>query len=161
DWAALQGSGRDGRIREADVRTASAQPSRVATPSRRRRTIAERLRISRDRTVPVTLTTTLDATELVALRGQFKAAGARGVPASTDIVACVVAQVLTRHPHLAPRRQGDHETSTRPTAEGFDIGIAVHTDEGLLAPVLRAVGRKSLLEVAEESQALIERARAG
>jgi pyruvate dehydrogenase E2 component (dihydrolipoamide acetyltransferase) len=119
------------------------------------------LRVSRDRTVPVTLTTTLDATELVALRGQFKAADARVVPAYTDIVACVVAQVLTRHPHIAARRPGDHGTGVQPTAEGFDIGIAVHTDEGLLAPVLRAAERKSLLEVAEQSQTLIERARAG
>jgi pyruvate dehydrogenase E2 component (dihydrolipoamide acetyltransferase) len=119
------------------------------------------LRISRDRTVPVTLTTTLDATNLVALREQFRAARARIVPAYTDIVACVVARVLTRHAHIAARRQGEHRTSAQPAADAFAIGIAVHTEEGLLAPVLRAVGRRPLLEVAEQSQALIERARAG
>jgi pyruvate dehydrogenase E2 component (dihydrolipoamide acetyltransferase) len=161
DWKLLQGSGRDGRIREADVRAHAARPPRTATPSSRRRAIAERLRVSRDRTVPVTLTTTLDATNLVALREQFKAAGARVVPAYTDIVAWVVARVLTRHPHVAARRPDNRAPHAQPTAEGFDIGIAVHTDEGLLVPVLRAVGRKSLREVAEQSQSLIERARGG
>lgn len=169
DWTFLQGSGRDGRIREADVRAESARrpheanapPSRAVPPSRRRRTIAERLRVSRDRTVPVTLTTTLDATNLVGLREQFRAATSRIVPAYTDIVACVVAQVLTRHPHVAARRQDNLETWSQASPEGFDIGLAVHSEEGLLVPVLRAVGRTPLLKVAEQARALIERARAG
>lgn len=168
DWTQLEGSGRHGRIRDADIRAASArrrddanaQPARSATSASRRRAIAERLRLSQERTVPVTLTTMFDATNLIALRERFKATRARIVPAYTDLVACVVAQVLTRHPHIAARRQDNHSSYVRPAAAGFDLGIAVHTEDGLLVPVLRAVGSKSLLEIAEQARTLVERARA-
>jgi pyruvate dehydrogenase E2 component (dihydrolipoamide acetyltransferase) len=168
DWTSLSGTGREGRIREADVWAASAHPladaseptSRTAVPSNRRRTIAERLHISQQRTVPVTLTTTLDATNLVALREQFRATGAAVVPAYTDIVALVVARELARHPHIAAVRQANPAASRR-TTDGFDIGIAVHTDTGLLVPVLRAVGTRPLPEVAAQSRTLIELARQG
>jgi len=167
DWSLLQGSGRDGRIRDADVQAASARrlhdsaPSPAPAPSRRRRTIAERLRVGKDRTVPVTLTTTLDATELVALREHFKATNAGIVPAYTDIVACAVARVLMRHSHVAGRWNGAQLIGAPPLDQGFDIGIAVHTEDGLLAPVLRGVGPKPLLEIAAQARALVERARAG
>jgi pyruvate dehydrogenase E2 component (dihydrolipoamide acetyltransferase) len=164
DWTALQGTGREGRIREVDVRAeieANDQPSRTSKSSSRRRTIAERLRLSQAKTVPVTLTTTLDATDLVALREHFKTTGAAIVPSYTDIVAYVVARELARHPHIAACWQGDQLSTLQPTPNGFDIGIAVHTDLGLLVPVLRAVGRGPLLEVASQSRRLIELARHG
>jgi pyruvate dehydrogenase E2 component (dihydrolipoamide acetyltransferase) len=157
DWTGLQGSGRGGRIREADVRK-SARP---AAASSRRRVIAERLRISRERTVPVTLTTTFDATGLVALREKCKSPEAGVVPTYTDIVACVVARVLPRHPHIAARRDNDVAGSTDAAPGRIDIAIAVHTPDGLVAPVLRGVGSRPLLELAEQARTLVERARAG
>ena len=41
------------------------------------------------------------------------------------------------------------------------VGLAVDTDRGLLAPVLRDVQAKTLRQLAQESAALIEQARAG
>jgi pyruvate dehydrogenase E2 component (dihydrolipoamide acetyltransferase) len=162
DLTCLPGSGRDGRIRAEDVTAAAKTGAATAvTPLSRRRTIAQRLRRSQEHTVPVTLTTTLDATNLVALRDGYKSAKSTVTPAYTDIIACVVARVLAQHPHLAARWDGAELIGAQATDAGFDIGIAVHTDAGLLVPVLRGLGRKPLPQVAEESRLLIERARAG
>ncbi len=174
DWSRLSGSGRAGRIREADVRAASDSASSstsqsrtiptgmTATPlSTRRQTIARRLRTSNEQTVPVTLTTITDATNLVALREQFRSASEETVPSYTDVVACLVGVVLTKHPQVAVRWGDDRRSLLSPTDDQFDIGIAVDTPDGLLVPVVRDVIHKSLLDVAQESTMLIERARSG
>jgi len=169
DWTTLDGTGRHGRIRESDVRRKADQHGdKPSTPrpsiqrfSSRRKTIADRMRISRERTVPITLTTIADATNLVGLRNQFKALSQTApAPTYADIVACVAADVLKRHPQLAARWQDD-DTLILPTDDRFDIGIAVDTPDGLLVPVVRDVGRLPLAEVAAQSRDLIDRARAG
>jgi pyruvate dehydrogenase E2 component (dihydrolipoamide acetyltransferase) len=45
--------------------------------------------------------------------------------------------------------------------ERSDVGVAVHTERGLLVPVLRDAGRSSLVALARQANALAERARAG
>lgn len=186
DWTALRGSGRSGRVRERDVRAVATGSSLTPTRSRQsrddeaqtanasiplsthRRTIAARMLASSQRTAPVTLTTRVDATNLVALRTQFKAtatnAAATGqprtphpLPSYNDIVLKLVAGVLREHPLLAARREGDHYAL--PTS--FDIGFAVDTDEGLVVLVVRNAAARSLIEVAAESSRLIELARTG
>ena len=42
-----------------------------------------------------------------------------------------------------------------------DVGVAVHTEHGLLAPVLRDAGRLGLANLARQANSLAERARAG
>ena len=173
DWKQLRGSGRSGRVRERDVRqaaersvpgssirtTSSYSAKRETTPiGPRRKTIAERMVASCRQTAPVTLTTCADATNLVGLRNQFKATGHAPVPAYTDIVAKLAVAVLERHPQLATR--WEHDRIVTPERDQFNIGIAVDTEEGLLAPVLRNVLGKSLARIAEESADLVERARA-
>ncbi|MBX7168735.1 MAG: 2-oxo acid dehydrogenase subunit E2, partial [Pirellulales bacterium] len=160
DWRSLSGSGVNGRVRERDVRAAGATPRPASSLSPRRRAIAERLRASSRQTVPVTLTTTADCTNLVALREQFKAARAEHVPTYTDFIACLVAGVLKRHPQLAVRwEQGDALVGVGEDA--FDIGIAVDAPQGLIVPVVRDVLHKSLLRVTQESRTLVDKARAG
>ena len=68
DWRRAKPSGRTGRIRERDV-LALAAPVHSLRPL-----IAERMLTSHRLTAPVTLTTTIDATELVNLRKQWKIA---------------------------------------------------------------------------------------
>jgi pyruvate dehydrogenase E2 component (dihydrolipoamide acetyltransferase) len=165
DWTELTGSGRDGRIREQDVRAAQSANRQPAahrsgeqlTP--RRRAIAERLRRSRDLTVPVTLTTTADVTNLVALRQQFRDSGARVVPAYTDIIGSLAARALVRHPRLCVRWDEEHRGLLPIDPDAIHVGIAVDTAGGLLVPVVRDILRKSLVAVAEESRRLAERAR--
>jgi len=172
DWSTLDGSGRDGRIREADVRHAAAQPgartsrepSRPSSPGRRipvttrRRTIARRMVASLRETAPVTLNTRADATGLVRFRNQLKAS-ANPVPAYTDIIACLAARVLHEHPLLAGRWEEDHIVV--PFDDGYHIGVAVDAEEGLVVPVLRDVLHQSPAALARTSRELIDRARQG
>jgi pyruvate dehydrogenase E2 component (dihydrolipoamide acetyltransferase) len=159
DTTSLRGSGRGGRIREADVRAASrlvAQAGAIPITTRRR-SIARHMMESRQNTAPVTLTSRADATALVALRTQWKLEPAPGpVPSYTDILAKLVAIALESHPALGGRWESDHIV----LPEKAHIGIAVDTPEGLLVPVLRDVAASSLADLARRSRELIEAARA-
>jgi len=169
DWALLPGSGRGGRVREADVLGAAARlapaaerpaPSRLAGLPKRRRTIAERMLASQAENAPVTLHTRADVTALAALRSRLKFAGTLPVPAYTDLLGKLVADVLRRHSSLA----GCWDASgalVLPEASDLHIGIAVDTEAGLLVPVVRDVARRSLAEITTESRALIDKARTG
>ncbi len=178
DTAGLQGSGNNGRIRERDIRAADrAQiaPGHTSRPEREtvsssgyreiavtpiRRTIAERMVQSAHTTAGVTLATTVDATNLVNLRQQFKSvAGAGASPpiAFTDIVVKLTALALERHPLLNARWSGDQIV----VESTINIGIAVDTDPGLLVPVIRDVPRLTLRQLAARSRELVDRARRG
>lgn len=162
DWRKLKGGGRTGRIRERDVRaaiSAAAAPPPPAPADRQplsptRKVIAERMLHSAHATAPVTLTTTVDATELVRLRQQFKASGAPA-PSYVAFVAKFAADALAQHPLLNARLEGDELV----LQAAIHIGIAVDTDAGLLVPVLRDVGSLGVRQIAERSRDLIDRAR--
>jgi pyruvate dehydrogenase E2 component (dihydrolipoamide acetyltransferase) len=164
DWALVQGSGRTGRIRERDIVKHAAASSdrprdRTLDPLRLRRVIAERMVQSLRTTAPVTLTTTVDATNLVNLRSQFKAAAGaaeRVVPSVTDFFVRLAARALQVHPGMNSRWQDDRVV----TSAEIHIGLAVDTEAGLLVPVVRDVARLSLQQVAQRSRDLIDRARA-
>ncbi len=163
EWSRLTGSGRTGRIVERDVRTAVASRrddgrDRPLGPVRRR--VAERMAASARAVAPVTLTTEADATELVRLRACLvaEAAGAgRPAPSYNDLVAKLVAAALVEHPDLNASLVG--EAIVR--HDRVNIGLAVETDRGLLACVLRDVQGRPLAEITAEAAAVIERARAG
>jgi pyruvate dehydrogenase E2 component (dihydrolipoamide acetyltransferase) len=166
----LTGSGRNGRIRERDVRAA---PLTLPSPSEGReeqaegqliphtsirRTIAARMVAGVTQAAPVTLTTRLDATNLVALRQQFKAAAAgEVVPTYTDLIVKLTAAALRSHPLLQAQWRDDGLF----VPNRLDIALAVDTEAGLLVPVLRSVDQLTPRQVAVQSRELIELARAG
>ena len=154
DWKQLRGSGASGRIRERDipiVQTPSAGPL-TAT----RKAIAARMLASRQATAPVTLTSIVDASNLVNLRQQFKAVEGL-VPSFTDFLIKLCGVALLKHPMLAARWT---DADIQP-AQRIDIGFAVDSDAGLLVPVLRNVPSLGVRDLAEQSLELIERARSG
>ena len=115
---------------------------------------------SRQQTVPVTLTTKGDATNLVNLREQFKSVGgATPIPSYQDIITKLVAEVLKRHPLLAGR--WDEDAIVLTADDELHLGLAVDTEDGLLVPVIRNVGGLSLTELAGQSRRLADQARAG
>jgi pyruvate dehydrogenase E2 component (dihydrolipoamide acetyltransferase) len=73
-----------------------------------------------------------------------------------DIVVKVVAMALRQHRACNAWWQ---ETAIR-YFHDVHIGMAVAIDEGLITPVIRHADRKSLREIAAESRALVDRARA-
>jgi pyruvate dehydrogenase E2 component (dihydrolipoamide acetyltransferase) len=153
--AALVGSGRNGRIRERDVR--AARPAGRATPLRSvRRRIAERLQASARAVVPVTLTTEVDATGLVSLRARL-ATDPATAPSYTDLLVKLVAVALLEHPALNASLVEDAIVEH----VSVHVGVAVDTERGLLVPVLRDVPATALPALAAESARLAAAARAG
>jgi pyruvate/2-oxoglutarate dehydrogenase complex dihydrolipoamide acyltransferase (E2) component len=141
DIASVSGTGPGGRITEADVHAASAGHA-PAGMSPLRAVIARNMRRSQAETAPVTLFTTVEL----------------GSSAPANITAKVVraaAQVLFDHPSLNGRRRDDVFTPS----ETAHVAVAIQTDEGLVAPVLRDPAAKSVDEVAEEIRQLAQRAR--
>jgi pyruvate dehydrogenase E2 component (dihydrolipoamide acetyltransferase) len=158
DWTKLQGSGRNGRIREKDVRAAAQTQGtgKIVPLSFVRRAGVERLVKSVQSTVPVTLTTTADVTDLLKLRQQFKHT-LDPPPSLTDILVKLTALALQQHPLLAARWAQDHLV----LPDAIHIGIAVDTDAGLLVPVVHEAALSSLRQIAARSRELIARVRAG
>lgn len=159
DWTLLTGTGKNGRIRERDVRaTVDRQPAgRVAPLTAMRRTIAARMLESQRTSAPVTLTTTVDATNLVNLRQQFRAAGDGASPSYTDFLIKLAAAALVKHPLLAGQWT-DHGIRL---PDAIHIGFAVDVDSGLLVPVVRDVPALGVRQIAATTRELIEWARGG
>ena len=166
-FTGLAGTGKNGRIRERDVRavadsrsttTSTTAPAATAAISALRKTIADRMMASVANTAPVTLTTRLDATNLVSLREQFrttqKTPGHVG-PSYTDILTKLTAVALQQHPLLNCRWQDDALV----TSDAVHMGIAVDTEAGLLVPVIHDVQQLTLQQISERSRDLIERAK--
>jgi pyruvate dehydrogenase E2 component (dihydrolipoamide acetyltransferase) len=168
DWKNLKGTGRTGRIRERDIRAAnrgeplqrviqtlpSAPLKRgTATRSPIRRIIAERMRRSLNTTAPVTLTTTADVENLMKVRQQLKISSDE--PSITDLFVKLAAIALAKHPRLNSRWENDRVVEQNE----INVSIAVDTEAGLMAPVIRDVLRLSLQQVAAQARDLIDRAR--
>jgi pyruvate dehydrogenase E2 component (dihydrolipoamide acetyltransferase) len=161
DCGPLQGTGRNGRIRERDVRAAAAAVApggRLIPHTATRRTIAARMVAGVTQAAPVTLTTRVDATNLVNLRDQFRAAASDDlVPSYTDLVVKLAAVTLLRHPLLQAQWRDDGLL----VPDRVDIAVAVDTDAGLLVPVIRTADKLTLRQLAARSRELIAQARAG
>lgn len=145
--------------RVAQLSGASPLQGEVRTTiPRLRRIIAERMSASAHTTTPVTLTTEVDATELVKLRQGLKAnsqSDTRPVPSYNDLLVKLVAEALVEHPQLNARIEGDEIV----TSSAVNMGFAVDTDRGLVVPVVHDIRSKSIRQIAAESMALVEHAR--
>ena len=174
DWQVIAGTGPRGQITKEDIEQAieqrrggrgapvssfqlpAATPAPQAVPiSGIRGVIAERMVAGHSRTAPVTLTAEVDATALVELRRQLAEDGV--VVSYNDLFLTVLGKALAEHPRLNASLDGD---SIKLWPQ-IDIGLAVDADRGLLVPVMRGVDRKGLAQLAAETAALAERARAG
>lgn len=150
------------RVTRADVERIIAEE--YAAPSVRRQPMSRVRRLTRDRmiesaraAVPVTITSEVDASELVQMRRKLKTDGSAIVPSVNDLITKLVASALDEHPALNASIDGDDIV----LHDVINIGVAVDTERGLLAPVIRNVNHLSLLEVAALSADLVEQARRG
>jgi pyruvate dehydrogenase E2 component (dihydrolipoamide acetyltransferase) len=158
DLSNLLGSGKGGRVREQDVRAAARQSNteQQIPVTALRRAVADRMTQSRQQTAPVTLTRRVDASRLTSLRNRWKLRlQPQPAPSFNDIVMKIAAIALSEHPALGGRWEGDR--IVLPGA--IHIGIAVDTEHGLLAPVIRDVAGLTLLDLAHRSRSLIDSVR--
>ncbi|MCG3207676.1 MAG: Dihydrolipoyllysine-residue acetyltransferase component of pyruvate dehydrogenase complex [Anaerolineae bacterium] len=160
DLAQVRGSGPGGRITEADVEAflapqpAAAAPAGAVPFSGMRQTIAEHMLESLRQAAQVTVTTEVDVTELVKLRTQLKT---EFTLTYTDLIIKAVAKALKQHPRLNATLNGDEIQ----LLSEIHIGMAVALDEGLLVAVVRNADKKSVAEIALETQRLAAGARDG
>ena len=159
---AVDGTGPGGRITREDVeRAAKSAATSAPTPAApriplrgARKVIAERMHQSLQSTAQITITTEADVTPATELRARLT----RDYDFSyTDMLIHAAARALMRHPRVNARLEGAEIVA----AANANVGVAVALEEGLIVPVVRGAEQKSLREIAVESRALGEKARAG
>jgi pyruvate dehydrogenase E2 component (dihydrolipoamide acetyltransferase) len=164
DLREVSGSGRGGRITRRDVeqvQAASPQPILSIVPLAGVRGVtAARMAESARSTAAVTLTTEADATELASLRGQLiheVGEDVEGRVSFDAILVKLVSAALRRNLDLNSHLVGREIH----VMEEINIAVAVATERGLLAPVVRRADTKGVLQIADELAALVIRARLG
>jgi len=148
--------GRSERIAEEDIQKAPAMSGGVPEPlNAMRSTIARRMTQSKLAAPHFYLTTNVDMTAAQELRLKLKKEGARISINDMIIKACGLA--LRRFPRVASVYT-PHGYIRR---DRMHVGFAVALDnEGLVVPVVRDVDRRTLAEIAADTKALIDKARA-
>jgi len=168
DLASLHGTGPEGRILAEDVEKAAADvPAPSSEPAAPagvevlrltsiRKTIARRL--TEAWAAPVfQLAVSADMTEVLALREQLVARLAEGdaKPTVNDVLVKLAGVALARHTPVNATFTGEEiHRHTR-----ADVGIAVAAPQGLVVPVIRDAGRRTVQEVARARADLVSRAR--
>jgi pyruvate dehydrogenase E2 component (dihydrolipoamide acetyltransferase) len=160
DLSTITGTGPGGRIVEEDVVKSQVPPTPMLPAgtdeplSQMRKAIARATTQSKAPVPHFYLTSEIDMEQAERFRDQFKQKRTTH-PSVTDLLIKAAAIALTRHPEINVSFTGQ---AIRRHAH-IDIGIAVGIEDGLITPVIRNCGAKSLDEISTESRTLIERAR--
>ncbi|MFF8764324.1 dihydrolipoamide acetyltransferase family protein [Nocardiopsis dassonvillei] len=136
-----------------DARTGLAESRRVAM-SGFRRSVAASLSRSRSEIPEATVWVDVDATELVRLRRSDPSG-----PGLMSYVARFVVAGLRAHPELNGRV--DAERGELVQYDGINLGLAVQTDRGLVAPAVLGAHRLTTAELDGEIRRLTAAAREG
>ena len=158
DLIHVPGTGPDGVITKADIlhaaRRAAVPAAALPTVSRtipllgRRKVIAERMQQSAQEAPHIALTVQVDMSTADASR--------RGA-SYTALLVYVVARALRKHLLLNSTLRNDQIV----VLEDVNFGVAVATDEGLIAPVVKQADTKTLEAIDVEIKDLSRRAREG
>ena len=172
DLGAIAGTGPGGRIQLNDVqramdalRHAAAAASTAQPLSPLRRALARSMSLSNATIPQFTVARAVDWTEVLALRREFAARLADDAAklSVNDFLLLAVARALMEFPALNATFSGDPESADARIvpASGAHIGLVVAVDDGLLVPVIHAVERLGLTEIARRRQDCVERALKG
>jgi pyruvate dehydrogenase E2 component (dihydrolipoamide acetyltransferase) len=152
------------RILEADVRKAAEAQSELSgkiTPLKGiRKVVAERMAHSFQTVPHIYLTVETEAQALLSWHEQLSQAATEeaGIePTITDLLLKIVGQALNDHPAVnsAWTEQGIEQHGS------VNVGIATDTENGLVVPVVKQVDAKSLDDIVQDRQRLVETARQG
>ncbi len=189
DLSRVSGTGPEGRITREDVESfleaqapapseapreaaaptplaAARAPETVPTPgagapvamSRMRQAIGRRMAQSKREAPHYYVTVTVEMAEAQRLRSQLNATlGEEAHVSVNDLLVKASAKALQRYPAFNTWLV-DGEVRQQ---EAQNVCIAVALDEGLIAPAILDCGRKSIIEIAQASRSLTERARSG
>jgi pyruvate dehydrogenase E2 component (dihydrolipoamide acetyltransferase) len=180
----VPGTGPGGRILKANVEEfrkkgpapAAARPTAVPTPTpspaptgtpepmnRMRRAIARAMTESKPGVPHIYLTTEIDMGEAMKLRTQINDSGAVDTKLSpNDLIVKAVAKALTKFPLInasyTTTPDGQPAVIRHPS---INVSVAVATEDGLTAPVVRDADKKGLGAIAAEIREMAGRAREG
>jgi len=101
------------------------------------------------------LTSRVDATELVQLRAKLNKTSDVKI-SFNDFIVRAVAGGLKQYPIMTGQLAGDFIQ----LAETIDIGLAISTEEGLVAPLVRDADKKTVAQIAAYSKDLVAKAKA-
>ncbi len=158
------GTGLGGRFCVADIAQQSALPQAVTEDytdekmSTIRRTIAKQMLASLQNTAQLTHTLSFDATQLLALRKQYKERGS--TVSINDLIVFVLAQTLKKPEHRALNAHLLPGDMLR-TFEGVHLGVAVDTERGLFVPTLFHADTLSPEEISAQVRELADICRKG
>jgi pyruvate dehydrogenase E2 component (dihydrolipoamide acetyltransferase) len=161
------------RIVEADVRRAAvggvkaapaaAKPAGLAPKyalgqkiplNRLQKIVAEKMVWSKQNIPCFYLNVRVDATALTALRTKLNKSGEVKL-SFNDFIIKALAIGIQHYPILTGQLAGDHiQLSSQ-----IDIGLAISTDDGLVAPIIKNCGAMDLYAISRYGQGLIERTR--
>lgn len=180
DLDKVKGTGLEGRVLEKDVRLAAEGKEKPVEEVKRptkvkkydlygyvdriplrgvRRSIAKAMVKSKYTAPHVTTMDEADVTELWKIREkEKKTAEKKGIKLTIlpFIIKAVIAG-LKEHPYLNATLDDENEEIF--VKKYFNIGMATDTPEGLMVPVVKNAGDKSILRLAEELTQLSEKAR--
>ncbi len=182
DISKVEGTGPGGRVTDDDVKKfteVAAKPPEIKAPEAAppevppeikameeriqvkgiRKTIADRMVQSKFTAPHVVSMDEADVTELVKLREkEKKTAEEKGIKLTyLAFIVKAVTVALKQHPYL--NASLDPQKNEIVLKRYYNIGIAVDTPDGLMVPVIKNADRKSIMELAKETETLAEEAR--
>jgi pyruvate dehydrogenase E2 component (dihydrolipoamide acetyltransferase) len=169
DLTKITGTGPGGKITEEDVKAAAApKPVKPVAPAaatteiklgdtiplnRLQKITAERMLKSKREIPCFYLTVRADVTELVKLRTKLNETSDVKI-SYNDFIMKAVATGLEKFPIMTGQLAGD----AIKLPDAIHVGLAIAVPDGLVAPVVKDVNKKDIMQIAHDSQALIERA---
>jgi len=170
DLAAITGTGPGGRITEQDVEKAAAsKPAAPAGPkvpaseaklgdiiplNRLQRITAQKMLQSKREIPCFYLSVKVDVTNMVDFRTKLNETSDVKI-SYNDFIIKSVATGLEKFPIMTGQLDGDNIR----LAAGIGIGLAISVPDGLVAPILKDVNKKTVARIARDSKVLIDKAR--
>ncbi|MFC3071400.1 2-oxoglutarate dehydrogenase complex dihydrolipoyllysine-residue succinyltransferase [Phenylobacterium soli] len=177
--AAIQGTGKDGRITKGDAlaalesrANAPAAPAAAAAPrpihereervrmTRLRQTIARRLKEAQNAAAMLTTFNEVDMTAVMALRNQYKDVFEKKHGVKLGFMSFFVRAVIHALKQV-PEVNAEIDGQDLIYKNHYDISVAVGTERGLVTPVVRDADQMSLAEIEKTIGALGKKARDG
>lgn len=159
DLNTLEGTGAGGRIQSSDLDNYNLQNTESDQEiefSGLRKVISRRMTQSFQEVPQVTTTVKVDMKQIKAMREEIKALSEEHI-SYTDILILVASRMLQKYPKINSHISHDRMV----VKSSINIGLAVDVSDGLVVPVIKNAGKKSLEEIAKERKVLVKKAREG
>ena len=154
ELSTIKGTGHHQKIMKKDVLAPTKEPETNSKENLTgmRKTIVQRMAISKYTAPQVTVNTEVDMTEIKALRSRILE---QARISYIDVLVKLVAKTLLRHPKL----NATFENEEILVHDEINIGVAVVVDDDLVVPIIKDVNSLGLVEISQASKDIIHRAK--